>query len=386
LILSSSVRKRYHINIFLLLLFGVVLPLALMVSFELLLLVFGVKSNYELKESGLASVNTIQTPITMMISDPILGWRIKPNSKRIVDGIEFANNSHGFRGEEIKQPKPANLYRIICFGDSSTYGVFVPFDQIYSTKLQKKLRKHFKGMNIEVINAGVLGYSTLQILALIDEKLSLLEPDLIIVCAGINDASTMSEEQLEDRKLIPFYGDILPTIKYYGEHSRLISLAGKLLFKGFDPLAPLPLPEKFDEKMTKRRVSVPDYEENLEKIFDKASKLSAKTIFLAFSIPPEYQEAMERVSRKTGAIFVDAESALQSYYRAHKVGGDSPQDRIEYFMRINTYFANLLGEEGMKIRRDRLLFVDNCHPNSLGHSVIADALFKAIIDALLIAK
>ncbi|MBU1627831.1 hypothetical protein KKB18_10720, partial [bacterium] len=194
---------------------GIVIPLIILSFLEFLLFAFGVISNYELKESGLASVNIIQTPITMMVSDPILGWRIKPNSKKVSEGIEFINNSYGFRGKEIKQPKDKNTFRIICFGDSSTYGVFVPFDDIYSTRLQKKFREHFKKTNVEVINAGVLGYTTLQIYALLDKKLKALEPDLVMVASGVNDASTMSEEMMEDKKIMPLYGDLLPTLKYY---------------------------------------------------------------------------------------------------------------------------------------------------------------------------
>jgi len=383
---KSKSGKNALVRFIFFFLLGVVFPLMILIFLEFALYLFGVKSNYELKESGLASVNIIQTPITMMISDPILGWRIKPDSSKEADGVVFANNSYGFRGNEINEKKGKDVFRIICFGDSSTYGVFVTYEDIYSEKLEEKLDNHFRNIRFEVINAGILGYSTFQILALFEERIKALKPDLIIVSAGINDAAIISEEQLEDSKLIPKYGESSATYKYYGEHSRLVSLLSKLLFRSSDPLAPLALPKKFDRNMSKRRVDLHSYRDNLVKICEKAEKLSSKAAFLAFSLPPDYQKMMKRASIISGASFVDAESSLANYYRRHRDQVRAPASRLEFLMMTDTYFENILGQEMMKIRRDKMLFVDNCHPNAAGHSIVADSIFRVIINDLLIYR
>jgi lysophospholipase L1-like esterase len=376
-------RKKKLVSILFVLIACFFIPVLILVGSELFLMIIGVKSNYELKESGEASINMIQNPITMMISDPILGWKIKPNSKMIADGITFANNYLGLRGDKIP-PKKKDVLRIVCFGDSSTYGVFVPFDNIYSSKLQEKLNEHIKDTKFEVINAGTLGYSTLQIYALLNERIKDLDPDIIVIAAGSNDASTNSDEQLDDDKLIPIYGNSIATFKYYAEHSKLLSLLGRIFFKRFDPLAPLPLPEKFDEKMMCRRVNVDDYNRNLSRIAEFASKLSIKVVFLAFSIPPEYRMTMEKTARIEGVTFVDAESDLERYYqinRAHRVPQANESDFIKT---VSSYYEKLYGSKMMEIRWDRTLFIDDCHPNSLGHNVIAKSLFNSLIDNLIV--
>ena len=384
--MKRSSKQRLIAKVIFIFLIGVIFPFIIFSLFEISLLILGVKSNFELKESGIASINIIQTPITMMISDPVLCWRTKPNSRKVFDGVEFVNNSSGFRGEEIDKPKGDGVFRIVCFGDSSTYGVFIPLEAIFTSVLEESLGKHFKNLDIEVINAGILGYSSLQMYALIDQELESLEPDLIIVAAGINDASIMTRETPEDRKFIPLYGDSLITLKYYAEHSRLLSLIIRFLFKSSDPLAPMPLPDISELDWDKKRVEVSDYEENLKKIFYKARDLSSKTIFLAFSIPPSYQEAMKRASMDTGAGFVDAESALAGYFHKHEHDALIPTDITEYNIVTNSYYESIMGKDRMDIRRDKFLFVDNCHPNAIGHEIIADSIFDVIVNELLISE
>lgn len=99
------------------------------------------------------------------------------------------HNSHGFRGEEVLNPKPEGTIRIVCLGGSTTYSFGVEDDKhTYPFLLQEALRS--RNIDAEVINAGVEGYNSLQSYINYLEKVEELEPDMLIVYHGINDIWT----------------------------------------------------------------------------------------------------------------------------------------------------------------------------------------------------
>lgn len=111
-------------------------------------------------------------------------WQIfKPNSKARYQTIEFnysANlNSLGFRDREI-QIERGNKYRILCFGDSWTFGWGVNVENSWPKKLEQYLLTNgFE--NIEVINCGYPGQYTSIYKNYMEKAVPLLEPDLVLV-------------------------------------------------------------------------------------------------------------------------------------------------------------------------------------------------------------
>ena len=97
------------------------------------------------------------------------------------------HNALGYRGDDIQVPKPDGVYRIVVLGDSSTYGTFSPYDQTYPYDLQKVLRDDYGHKKVEVINGGVLGYTSWNILVDLAFRVTVLQPDLVIVYEGGND-------------------------------------------------------------------------------------------------------------------------------------------------------------------------------------------------------
>ena len=96
------------------------------------------------------------------------------------------HNQLGFRGEEIALEKRAGTQRIACCGGSTTYGegvadyrLSVPF------LLEQGLRAD--GLDVEVINAGCPGWTTLETLINFETRLLDLATDCIVVYHGIND-------------------------------------------------------------------------------------------------------------------------------------------------------------------------------------------------------
>jgi len=93
-------------------------------------------------------------------------------------------NSLGFRGDEINLEKPANTYRIVCLGGSTTW------DE-YPALLQEELSADFqkRDFNLEVINAGDVYWTTVESQINLLTRGLPLAPDAVVVYHGINDAA-----------------------------------------------------------------------------------------------------------------------------------------------------------------------------------------------------
>jgi lysophospholipase L1-like esterase len=98
------------------------------------------------------------------------------------------HNSLGYRGEEISLEKPAGVYRIVALGGSSTYDVRIEDDkQTFTAQLEAMLRAAHGSQSVEVINAGVPGYNSWEMLGNLEFRVLDLSPDLIIIYEGTND-------------------------------------------------------------------------------------------------------------------------------------------------------------------------------------------------------
>jgi lysophospholipase L1-like esterase len=95
-------------------------------------------------------------------------------------------NSFGFSGPEITLEKPEDTLRIIIVGDSVSYGADVKENETFPRILQSLLHTEKK---IEVINAGVRGYTTFNEARYLRDKLLDFSPDLVILQTCMNDVT-----------------------------------------------------------------------------------------------------------------------------------------------------------------------------------------------------
>lgn len=114
-------------------------------------------------------------------------------------------NSFGLRNTyDPVVPKPPNVYRILLLGDSFTDGLEVSDAEVVSAVLEKKLQDYLKGRRkIEVLNAGVSGFSYGQMAMYLQMDGIKLQPDLIVIIDS--NCDTRDEEnnfvRLKDGRL-----------------------------------------------------------------------------------------------------------------------------------------------------------------------------------------
>ena len=89
---------------------------------------------------------------------------------------------------------------IVVFGDSVTHGAVSPgvidYESVYWNRLRKKINERRNYVPVNVINAGIGGITAKASLGRLDKQVLLHNPDLVIVCFGLNDINGALDEYL----------------------------------------------------------------------------------------------------------------------------------------------------------------------------------------------
>jgi len=121
-----------------------------------------------------------------VIYDEELGYRLNPNRENF--------NSRSVRNEEIRVPKPKDVYRIVYLGDS------IPWDRNGFVEQTRDLLAS-KGP-FEVINASVPGYTAYQEVLFYKKYLKDTTPDLVVWTYCLNDNHRFLHRFDENAKML----------------------------------------------------------------------------------------------------------------------------------------------------------------------------------------
>ena len=99
----------------------------------------------------------------------------------------FTTNNMGFRGDDLAIPKPANEFRIFMVGGSTTECLYLDDSKAITRVLQNELNKQTTNLTVKVFGAGKSGDASDDHCSMIIHRIVQLQPDMIIVFAGIND-------------------------------------------------------------------------------------------------------------------------------------------------------------------------------------------------------
>jgi hypothetical protein len=126
--------------------------------------------------------------------DRRLGWVHTPGSEGVYVGprpfpIEFEApihiNSLGLRGPDVG-PKEPGEFRVLFLGDSRVAAFEVAYEDTFVAILERRLKRSL-GRPVRVINGGVRGYGTDQMLLYYTDRGRLLEADLVVHWHSGND-------------------------------------------------------------------------------------------------------------------------------------------------------------------------------------------------------
>lgn len=219
-----------------------------------------------------------------IIKDDKIGYRLRP-------GI-FRNakiNSKGFRDREFTFIKHPNIFRIVCLGDSTTFGYYNAEDRTYPFLLEKLLNKYsLKKNKFEVINLGIPAYTSFNNLKLFEYETVGLKPDLVILAEGWNDymrAVYMREKWSPGLDMLnpADYTPLPLKIKCFLREKSLLFLTIDEHFKWLRYTKPELVYPQFmqkSRKALKNELAFKYLEENVKKIILKAKEKDIKLIVL----------------------------------------------------------------------------------------------------------
>ncbi len=172
---GMSLEKKMKKN----LTFTLVIWLLIFAMFEA-----GIRSYDYIHETRLDEPEYTSNSTSIFVPHPFTTYAANPTN--------INHNAQGYRAEKNKvyESDPGSI-NIVSLGGSSTYGTRVYNKDSYPHLLEEILRRStHTDKTINVINGGLGGYSTPNIIALLSGKIIHLDPALIIFYVGFNDAWT----------------------------------------------------------------------------------------------------------------------------------------------------------------------------------------------------
>ncbi|MFI5348548.1 MAG: SGNH/GDSL hydrolase family protein [Elusimicrobiota bacterium] len=266
------------------------------------------------------------------------GW-LNPAYPQVVGQIQknwaadFRKNSLSLRGAEPVHPS------VIALGDSCTAGCFVRERETYAGLLQSR--------NVEVVNAGVPGYSSFQGLAWVrDSRVMDYRPKLVTIYYGWNDHWRAA-----------FPESVFYRLRLAAPYSHLASW---VLFKYEGSLN---LNEKRFHYFP--RVSLREYRSNLRELVRRARAVGAVVVLITAPIEPRMlpkpPDGRPRAPRGRFPDFMDHDAYVRATREvAAETGAGLVDFAAEYELRKT-------------VNRDEF-FEDFVHPNAKGHAVLAGML------------
>ena len=108
----------------------------------------------------------------------------------------------GLDNELLRKEGPIT---IVAFGDSITHGVTygkIDYENVYWNRLRRKINALNEYVPVNVINAGIEGSSAASSIERLETQVLLHNPDLVIVCFGLNDVNSELETYVQSLKTI----------------------------------------------------------------------------------------------------------------------------------------------------------------------------------------
>ena len=267
--------------------------------------------------------------------DPLLLWRLKPNLDDVVwDFTVVSTNAQNLRADHAIKAKTPGAIRIVCLGDSVTFGYRVPpvwperpadYDPDwlpYPMLLEKNLRAANPAREVEVITMAVPGYTSHQGLAWLRRDISSLQPDLLIVSFGWNDVSF---SEVPDREAIRT-SSLAVAVRWLVDYSQAFAHTTKWLRSRNQ--APTPAPGK--KQWPVPRVSEQEYLDNMNEIVSLARERGAGVIVIAapyrdrVTNPPEaelmarYRKVLRAEMEQKRIIFLEVTELTEAAYPSNQ--------------------------------------------------------------------
>ena len=275
--------------------------------------------------------------------------------------LEIILRISGF-GYNVFHPVPAAAsgeYRIFCIGESTTWGMGAkdPSTQSYPRQLENMLNEEFKDIDIKVFHDQAVGKNTSEISDKLPLWLKKYQPNLAIIMCGANNWWNLNRSNIllfNKNKTINILGcrmliflDKFRTWKLF----KWVSLSlGRYKTRWNYPFSE----DKSGEKLSSL------YGGHIWKIVEETV------------VESDIKEMVE-VCRINGVKII-----ISNYPRS----GGKEQDAVhkKIATQFNIPFVDNLSTFDNLANLDKYLWKDKWHPNELGYEIVAENIYRCIID------
>jgi lysophospholipase L1-like esterase len=264
------------------------------------------------------------------------------------------------KGNRISGQNPAveenEAHTLHVLGDSSSFGWGVDFEDSYPQQLAEKLKQPSQASSISVKNYSTPGFTSYHGRLLLEEKVKIKNGDIVLVSFGSNDSyPSLKSDSVRFQTRNSMVGKIS------------WSLNRLLVIKWMRTLIHS-LPEPRIPKTKNNRVSIEEYQENLGAIFKEILQRGGKPHFISICNIGNYRDVAEQAAKSAHIPFYDFPEIFNPYLS--KVHDLFPEKFVTYY----DAYGKLLEKETQLA----FLFPDLCHPNTIGHGLMANAIFERL--------
>lgn len=311
---------------------------------------------------------------SLFIRDASQLWVPRPGAE-VEWGDDERINRFGWRGPRLAVERAEGSVRVATLGDSSTFGLFVPYAESYSGRLETLLEE--QGRAAEVMDCGVVGYTVRQGIERYRTLVRRFRPDVVVAAfgavnehytaiGGLPDEQKIARSKRAARLESGATGWVLrrARVMQLVEYLRYLNRGGKAGIRRAEALA-----QRREAELTEsagevgwegtRRVSPEQFGVAIAELARAVRADGARLVVVAMPRVPEaevrrpvlrrYTEVLEQVAAEEGIQLLDA----RGLFRAEFEAGTPP----------GALFAG-----------------DWWHPNAPGHDRIARGLATLVLE------
>ncbi len=114
----------------------------------------------------------------------------------LIEGMLRAGSLFVHARQELRPSTSTDVSRVLCLGDSNTYGLWVDKGQTYPDVFQSSWNAHHDS-RIQTVNLGYPGTHSAQVAAEFAQVIAVLRPQAVLVMVGVNDLWSAAQPRYE---------------------------------------------------------------------------------------------------------------------------------------------------------------------------------------------
>lgn len=361
-----------------------------------------------------ASTKTLSSTNWLRYS-PDLGWERRPGFKGSAGLADREFDAAGYFAVDSRQiTDSAGRKRVVFLGDSNTFGFGTPTADSFVEVADRLLP------DVDMINLGVIGYSSYQGHLTLEKHLPLLKPDLVVVSFNFNDRRYVAppdevDSQQEFQRVYRASESTLAATVRALNTSYLYRGLGRLL--RWIGVLPKPVTE-VKITLLKPRVDEASYRRNLTLIAQSARRAGIPVLFMLLRDDPmlsehlrlgiaslgrhDYDKAIAYLNSVVRSRTMFSELARVYLAEAYEAKGDSAKaaetavinsvyrsfsggtlirpdtDYNDIMRQVAEEYGMPLLDSAAVLEKQPSVFIDFCHFNAEGHRLLGTQLASRI--------